>query len=156
MPSARLRALQVAAAQDRRSAEYRRLPWDALRKSITGIVNRANVRSIKHVVFDFFSENLIRSRRLFARSTMKAQAAGLPFAPRLCSPRLILSTKLPMMGEIPHRLISQFRRVFKRDDKVRLRIVVCYPINSYHVSRPFAIVQQYSSHPSSTKTLRTS
>ena len=54
-------------------------PWDALRKSITGIVNRANVGSIKHVVSDLFSENLIRSRRLFARSTMKAQTASSPF-----------------------------------------------------------------------------
>ena len=54
-------------------------PWDALRKSITGIVNRANVGSIKHVVSDLFSENFIRSRRLFARSTMKAQTASSPF-----------------------------------------------------------------------------
>jgi pre-mRNA-splicing factor CWC22 len=72
MPSARLRALQVPAAQDRSSAEYQRLPWDALRKSITGIVNKVNVGGIKHVVSDLFSENLIRSRRLFACSIMKA------------------------------------------------------------------------------------
>ena len=40
MPPARLRALQEAAAKDKTSAEYQRLSWDALRKSITGIVNR--------------------------------------------------------------------------------------------------------------------
>ncbi|KAF8267827.1 hypothetical protein EI94DRAFT_1729347 [Lactarius quietus] len=74
MPPARLRALQAAAAEDRSSPEYQRLSWDALRKSITGIVNRVNVSNIKHVVPEILSENLIRGRGLFARSIMKAQA----------------------------------------------------------------------------------
>jgi pre-mRNA-splicing factor CWC22 len=48
MPPARLRALQAAAAHDRSNAEHQRLAWDALRKSITSIVNRVNVGNIKH------------------------------------------------------------------------------------------------------------
>ena len=125
MPPARLRALQAAASQDRSSAEYQRLSWDALRKSITGIVNRVNVGNIKHVVPELFAENLIRGRGLFARSIMKAQAASLPFTPVFAALVSILNTKLPMMGELLlHRLISQFRRAFKRNDKVRLGIVV--------------------------------
>jgi pre-mRNA-splicing factor CWC22 len=127
MPPARLRALQAAASQDRTSAEYQRLSWDALRKSITGIVNRVNVGNIKHVVPELFSENLIRGRGLFARSIMKAQAASLPFTPVFAALVSILNTKLPMMGELLlHRLISQFRRAFKRNDKVRRRIAVSY------------------------------
>ena len=125
MPPARLRALQAAASQDRSSAEYQRLSWDALRKSITGIVNRVNVGNIKHVVPELFAENLIRGRGLFARSIMKAQAASLPFTPVFAALVSILNTKLPMMGELLlHRLISQFRRAFKRNDKVRLGVVV--------------------------------
>ena len=120
MPPARLRALQAAAAQDRSSAEYQRLSWDALRKSITGIVNRINVSNIKHVVPEILSENLIRGRGLFARSIMKAQAASLPFTPVFAALVSIINTKLPMVGELLlHRLISQFRRAFKRNDKVR-------------------------------------
>jgi pre-mRNA-splicing factor CWC22 len=120
MPPARLRALQAAASQDRSSAEYQRLSWDALRKSITGIVNRINVGNIKHVVPELFSENLIRGRGLFARSIMKAQAASLPFTPVFAALVSIINTKLPMIGELLlHRLISQFRRAFKRNDKVR-------------------------------------
>lgn len=120
MPPARLRALQAAASQDRSSAEYQRLSWDALRKSITGIVNRINVGNIKHVVPELFSENLIRGRGLFARSIMKAQAASLPFTPVFAALVTIINTKLPMIGELLlHRLISQFRRAFKRNDKVR-------------------------------------
>lgn len=123
MPPARLRALQAAASQDRSSAEYQRLSWDALRKSITGIVNRVNVSNIKHIVPELFSENLIRGRGLFARSIMKAQAASLPFTPVFAALVSIINTKLPMIGELLlHRLVSQFRRAFKRNDKVRQRV----------------------------------
>ena len=61
MPPARLRALQAeAAAKDKASQEYQRLSWDALRKSITGIINKVNIANIKEVVPELFSENLIR------------------------------------------------------------------------------------------------
>jgi len=63
---------------------------------------------------------------------MKAQAASLPFTPVFAALVSIINTKLPMMGELlPHWLISQFRRAFKRNDKVRERIVVSYHVNLY-------------------------
>ncbi|KAI0320321.1 MIF4G-domain-containing protein [Amylostereum chailletii] len=118
MPPARIRAMREAASGDRASAEYQRLSWDALRKSITGIVNRVNVANIKHVVPELFAENLIRGRGLFARSVMKAQAASLPFTPVFAALVAILNSKLPQVGELVLiRLISQFRRAFKRNDK---------------------------------------
>ena len=46
MPPARLRALQAAASSDKSSPKYQRMSWDALRKSITGIVNRVNITNI--------------------------------------------------------------------------------------------------------------
>ncbi len=119
MPPARLRALQEAASKDKASPEYQRLSWDALRKSITGIVNRVNVQNIKMVVPELFSENLIRGRGLFSRSVMKAQSASLPFTPVFAGLVAIINTKLPQVGELVlTRLISQFRRAFKRNDKV--------------------------------------
>ena len=119
MPPARLRAMQEAASTDKSSVEYQRLSWDALRKSITGIVNRVNVANIKLIVPELLSENLIRGRGLFARSVMKAQAASLPFTPVFASLVAIINTKLPQVGElVVIRLISQFRRAFKRNDKV--------------------------------------
>ncbi|KAF8590498.1 MIF4G-domain-containing protein [Ramaria rubella] len=119
MPPARLRALQAAASQDKASPEYQRLSWDALRKSITGIVNRVNVGNIKHVVPELFAENLIRGRGLFARSVMKAQAASLPYTPVFAALVSIINTKLPQVGELVlHRLVSQFRKSFKRNDKI--------------------------------------
>ncbi|TRM59817.1 armadillo-type protein [Schizophyllum amplum] len=100
------------------SPEYQRLAWDALRKSITGIVNRVNTQNIKQVIPELFQENLIRGRGLFARSIMKAQAASLPFTPVFAALVAVLNTKLPQVGELLlTRLISQFRKSFKRNDK---------------------------------------
>lgn len=125
MPPARLRALQAAASEDKASPEYQRLSWDALRKSLTGIVNRVNITNIKNVVPDLFAENLIRGRGLFARSIMKAQASSLPFTPVFAAVVAIVNSQLPQVGElILSRLISQFRRSFKRNDKVRRYIYV--------------------------------
>ncbi|KAF9533632.1 hypothetical protein CPB83DRAFT_902985 [Crepidotus variabilis] len=127
IPPARLRAMQQAASSDKSSAEYQRLSWDALRKSITGIVNRVNVANIKLVVPELFSENLIRGRGLFSRSVMKAQAASLPFTPVFAALVAILNTKLPQVGElVVTRLVSQFRRAFKRNDKI-----VCHSTTTF-------------------------
>ncbi|KIK98840.1 hypothetical protein PAXRUDRAFT_823455 [Paxillus rubicundulus Ve08.2h10] len=127
MPPARLRALQAAAADDKSSPEYQRLSWDALRKSLTGIVNRVNIANIKQVVPELFSENLIRGRGLFARSVMKAQASSLPFTPVFAALVAIINTKLPQVGELLLiRLISQFRRAFKRNDKI-----VCHSTTTF-------------------------
>ena len=122
IPPARLRALQeAAAASDKSSPEYQRLSWDALRKSITGIVNRVNIGNIKQIIPELFGENLIRGRGLFARSIMKAQAASLPFTPVFAAVVAVVNTKLPQVGELVLiRLISQFRRAFKRNDKVSI------------------------------------
>jgi pre-mRNA-splicing factor CWC22 len=119
IPPARLRAMQEAASFDKSSPEYQRLSWDALRKSITGIVNRVNIINIKQIVPELFSENLVRGRGLFARSIMKAQAASLPFTPVFAALVAIINTKLPQVGELVlTRVISQFRKSFKRNNKV--------------------------------------
>ena len=124
MPPARLRALQAEAAKDKTSPEYQRLAWDALRKSITGIVNRVNVANIKNVIPELFNENLIRGRGLFCRSVMKAQAASLPFTPVFAALVAVINTKLPQVGELlVTRLVSQFRRSFKRNDKVCIDVL---------------------------------
>ena len=114
-----LHALQAQAGQDKTSPEYQRLLWDALWKSITGIVNRVNVMNIKHVVLELFSENLIRGWGLFARSVMKTQVASLLYMPIFAALVSIINMKLPQVGELVlHRLISQFCKSFKRNDKI--------------------------------------
>ncbi|EGE00146.1 pre-mRNA splicing factor cwc22 [Trichophyton tonsurans CBS 112818] len=117
IPPARLRALQ-AQITDKSSKEYQRMAWEALKKSINGLINKVNVSNIKHIVPELFGENLVRGRGLFCRSIMKAQAASLPFTPIYAAMAAIVNTKLPQVGELLlHRLVVQFRKAFKRNDK---------------------------------------
>lgn len=117
IPPARLRALQ-SQITDKTSKEYQRMAWEALKKSINGLINKVNVSNIKHIVPELFNENLVRGRGLFCRSIMKAQAASLPFTPIYAAMAAIVNTKLPQVGELLlNRLVVQFRKAFKRNDK---------------------------------------
>ncbi|KAK7538523.1 pre-mRNA-splicing factor cwc22 [Phyllosticta citribraziliensis] len=117
IPPARLRALQ-AQITDKTSKEYQRMAWEALKKSINGLINKVNVSNIKYIVPELFNENLVRGRGLFCRSIMKAQAASLPFTPIYAAMAAIVNTKLPQVGELlATRLVVQFRKAFKRNDK---------------------------------------
>ncbi|KAK5950956.1 pre-mRNA-splicing factor cwc22 [Knufia fluminis] len=117
IPPARLRALQ-SQITDKSSKEYQRMAWEALKKSINGLINKVNVSNIKHIVPELFGENLVRGRGLFCRSIMKAQAASLPFTPIYAAMVAIVNTKLPQVGELLlNRLVMQFRKAFRRNDK---------------------------------------
>ncbi|KAK4694638.1 pre-mRNA-splicing factor CWC22, partial [Lecanoromycetidae sp. Uapishka_2] len=114
---ARLRALQ-AQITDKSSNEYQRMAWEALKKSINGLVNKVNVSNVKSILPEIFNENLIRGRGLFCRSIMKAQAQAIPFTPVYAAMVAIVNTKLPTVGELlMGRLITQFRKAFRRNDK---------------------------------------
>jgi pre-mRNA-splicing factor CWC22 len=117
IPPARLRAMQ-AAITDKKSAEYQRMAWEALKKSIQGMINKCNVANIKQIVPELFSENLVRGRGLFCRAIMKAQASSLPFTSIYAAMVAIVNTKLPQVGDLlVRRLIVQFRKSFRRNDK---------------------------------------
>ncbi|KAL2048521.1 hypothetical protein N7G274_000433 [Stereocaulon virgatum] len=117
IPPARLRALQ-ASITDKDSEQYQRMAWEALKKSINGLVNKVNVANIKNIVPELFSENLIRGRGLFCRSIMRSQAQARPFTPVYAAMACIVNSKLPAVVELlVHRLIVLFRKGFKRNDK---------------------------------------
>ena len=51
IPPHRLRAMmEDAEEEDREGAEFQRLSWEALRKSINGLINKVNVSNIKMLV----------------------------------------------------------------------------------------------------------
>ena len=64
----------MAEQSDKTGPEYQRMTWDALKKSINGLVNKVNASNIKHILPELFAENMIRGRGLFARSVMKSTA----------------------------------------------------------------------------------
>ena len=72
IPPARLRAMQEAIT-DKSSIAYQRISWEALKKSIHGIVNKVNVSNITLICRELFSENIIRGRGLLSRSILQAQ-----------------------------------------------------------------------------------
>ncbi|KAL8950101.1 MAG: hypothetical protein Q9222_003846 [Ikaeria aurantiellina] len=117
IPPARLRALQ-AQITDKKSKEYQRMAWEALKKSINGLINKVNVSNIKFIVPELFTENLVRGRGLFCRSIMKAAASSSAFVSIYAAMAAIINTKLPQVGELlVHRLIVQIKKAFKRNDK---------------------------------------
>lgn len=126
IPPARLRALQ-SAISDKASAEYQRLAWEALKKSLNGLINKVNTGNIKNIVPELLGENLVKGRGLLCRSLMKAQAASLPFTPVYAALVAIVNTKFPQIGELLlMRLIAQFRRAYKRSDKA-----VCLAVTKF-------------------------
>lgn len=117
IPPARLRALQ-AQITDKTTKEWQRMAWEALKKSINGLINKANSPNLKQIVPELFQENLVRGKGLFCQSIMKAQAASLPFTAIYAAMVAIVNTKLPAVGELlVKRLVLRFRKAFRRNDK---------------------------------------
>ncbi len=49
-------AQMLREAKDETSAQYQRLRWDALRKSINGLINKVNITNLKEVLPEIFGE----------------------------------------------------------------------------------------------------
>ncbi|KAH9608673.1 hypothetical protein KSS87_021890 [Heliosperma pusillum] len=110
---------------DKASAEYQRLTWDALRKSINGLVNKVNATNIKNIIPELFSENLIRGRGLFCRSCIKSQMASPGFTHVFAALVAVVNTKFPEIGDLLlRRIVLQLKRSFKRNDKPQLLAAV--------------------------------
>ncbi|KAJ8320012.1 hypothetical protein KUTeg_001599 [Tegillarca granosa] len=100
------------------SVEYQRIAWEALKKSINGHINKVNVSNLVDVVQELFQENIVRGRGLLARSVIQAQAASPTFTHVYAALVAIVNTRFPQVGElILRRLVIQFRRGYKRNDK---------------------------------------
>ncbi|CAG0887789.1 unnamed protein product [Darwinula stevensoni] len=117
IPPARLRMMQAQIA-DKSSEAFQRLAWEALKKSIHGLINKVNASNIAVIVREIFKENIVRGRGLLCRDLMQAQSFSPTFTPVYASLVSIINTKFPNIVELLiRRLIIQFRRSFKRNDK---------------------------------------
>ncbi|XP_071732881.1 uncharacterized protein [Rutidosis leptorrhynchoides] len=118
-------ARMMSGVQDKSSMEYQRLTWDALRKSINGLVNKVNATNIKNIIPELFAENLIRGRGLFCRSCMKSQMASPGFTDVFAALVAVVNTKFPEVGDLLlRRIILQLQRAYKRNDKHQLLAAV--------------------------------
>ncbi|KAF7152140.1 hypothetical protein RHSIM_Rhsim01G0194600 [Rhododendron simsii] len=89
---------------DETSLHYQRLTWDALRKSINGLVNKVNATNIKNIIPELFAENLIRGRGLFCRSCIKSQMASPGFTDVFAALVAVVNTKFPQ--RVVHELVA--------------------------------------------------
>lgn len=117
IPPARLKMMQES-IEDKSSEAYQRLSWEALKKSINGLVNKVNTSNIGNIVRELFQENIVRGRGVLCQSIIRAQAASPTFTHVYAGLVAILNTKFPKNGELLlRRLILQFRRAYRRNDK---------------------------------------
>ena len=134
IPPHKLRELQNN-LNDKSSLEYQRLTWDALKKSLNGLINKVNVSNIGNIVQEIFAENIIRGRGLMSRSLMKAQAASPGFTKVYAALVAVINTKMPSIGELVLcRLVSQFLRAYRRNDKT-----ILISSTRYHISHLFLL-----------------
>ena len=108
----------MAGERDRGGEAYQRLAWDALRKSLNGLVNKVTRGNLRDLLPELFAENLIRGRGLLCRAVMRSQAASPAFTPVYVALVAVVNTKFPEVGELLlHRTVVQFRRAYQRNDK---------------------------------------
>ncbi|KAK7865214.1 hypothetical protein R5R35_003929 [Gryllus longicercus] len=117
IPPAKLRMMQ-AQITDKSSAAYQRVAWEALKKSIHGHINKVNTGNIGIIVRELLKENIVRGRGLLCRSIIQAQAASPTFTHVYAALVAVINSKFPNIGELLlRRIVIQFRRGFKRNDK---------------------------------------
>lgn len=117
IPPAKLKMLQ-AAITDKTSVEFQRLAWEALKKSINGLVNKINIPNIAMIVRELFKENIVRGRGILVRSIMQAQLFSPTFTNVYASLIAIINMKFPQIGELLlKRLILQFKMSYKQNKK---------------------------------------
>ncbi|XP_047227264.1 pre-mRNA-splicing factor CWC22 homolog [Girardinichthys multiradiatus] len=117
IPPAKLRMMQQQIT-DKSSLAYQRMSWEALKKSINGLINKVNVSNIVNIIQELLQENIVRGRGLLARSVLQAQAASPIFTHVYAAVVAIINSKFPQIGElILKRLILTFRRSYRRNLK---------------------------------------
>ncbi|KAM6934121.1 pre-mRNA-splicing factor CWC22 homolog [Xenentodon cancila] len=117
IPPAKLRMMQQQIT-DKSSLAYQRMSWEALKKSINGLINKVNVSNIVNIIQELLQENIVRGRGLLARSVLQAQGASPIFTHVYAAVVAIINSKFPQIGElILKRLILTFRRSYRRNLK---------------------------------------
>ncbi|KAG7927395.1 hypothetical protein KL925_002766 [Ogataea polymorpha] len=118
VPPAKLKALLEESDVSYASEEYQRLHWEKLKKQINGEINKVNTENIKEVVLELFKLNLIRGKGWLVRCLMKSQILSQAYTTVYAALICVLNSKIPELGELlVTRLILQFRKAYKNDDR---------------------------------------
>merc|ERR1719386_69966 len=95
-----------------------RVTWDALNKSLNGLINKVDMTNLRNILPDIFNENLVRGRGVLVRNIMKAQETSTTFTAVYAALISVINTKFPKIGLLLlKRLLLKMRRSLKRNDK---------------------------------------
>ncbi|ORC91330.1 uncharacterized protein TM35_000063350 [Trypanosoma theileri] len=98
--------------------------WQALSRSITGIINRVSADNLQVSVTELFRENIIRGRGLLCRSIMRAQLADPDLTNVFAALVSCVNKEFSAIGLLLlKRLIIQWWRFYRRKDWTALRSV---------------------------------
>uniref|UniRef100_A0ACD5YDA3 Uncharacterized protein n=1 Tax=Avena sativa TaxID=4498 RepID=A0ACD5YDA3_AVESA len=121
VPPSQAAAVADYAAGDKAGPAYQRQTWDALKRSITGLVNKATAANIRHVLPELLAENLVRGRGLLCRALLRSQAASPAFTDVFAAVAAVVNSKIPDFGRILLvRLVIRLRRAHATGDKPQL------------------------------------
>ncbi|NXY57070.1 CWC22 factor, partial [Callaeas wilsoni] len=77
IPPAKLRMMQEQIT-DKNSLAYQRMSWEALKKSINGLVNKVNVSNIENIIHELLQENIVRGSQYLAKQVLLQLPVALP------------------------------------------------------------------------------
>ncbi|NXT89996.1 CWC22 factor, partial [Anhinga rufa] len=69
IPPAKLRMMQEQIT-DKNSLAYQRMSWEALKKSINGLVNKVNVSNIENIIHELLQENIVRGSKYLVKEVL--------------------------------------------------------------------------------------
>ncbi|CAI0629293.1 unnamed protein product [Linum tenue] len=100
---------------------YQRLAWEALKKSINGLINKVNSSNIGNVIPELFAEDLIRGAGLLCRSCLRSQMASPCFTDVFAAVIAVVNSRIPEIGELLlKRIVWQLNKSLRCNDKPRL------------------------------------
>ncbi|NXG41584.1 CWC22 factor, partial [Psilopogon haemacephalus] len=83
IPPAKLRMMQEQIT-DKNSLAYQRMSWEALKKSINGLVNKVNVSNIENIIHELLQENIVRGSTLITVILVYQESLTTCFAVLSC------------------------------------------------------------------------
>ncbi|NXS20956.1 CWC22 factor, partial [Mystacornis crossleyi] len=84
IPPAKLRMMQEQIT-DKNSLAYQRMSWEALKKSINGLVNKVNVSNIENIIHELLQENIVRGSQYLAKQVLLQLPVSVVYCCNGCS-----------------------------------------------------------------------
>lgn len=95
--------------------EFQRNMWEALKRTITGIINKVSSSNVKAVAVELFRENIWRGRGLLVRSLIRTQQADPDLSPVFAVLVAIVNKEFPDIGDLLlRRLVCLWKKVYRR------------------------------------------